>query len=338
MWMAHTIFWPTLAICLCAPGNLRGAAAMFITFLALVFTHEGAVVLSIAILFALFVGVRRDRRFGLALAAWFAAMAVWLVIKIVIRPDDYIAGVLTSHAYKFIDVRNFAQPAFLLLLATLAGYGMAAAALRRLSPAHAHIYAAVGCAAALAMYWFWFDTSLLAEARYNLRTALLVGTPAFGLLAAFHATPEPGKKFPLVASITDAMENRLSPPLISGAILLVMLVHAVETSKFVWGWTQYKAALQNLATASSADPGLNEPLFVSSRHIGVQLNRLAWNSTTPYLSVLVAPGLLPTRLVVDADATYFWLSCDTATASEKTSAAIPIESRRLVRRHACLHR
>jgi hypothetical protein len=68
------------------------------------------------------------------------------------------------------------------------------------------------------------------------------------------------------------------------------------------------------------------------------LNRLAWNSTTPYLSVLVAPGLQPARLVVDPDAGYFWLSCETATKSEYTSIAIPAESRRLVKQYACLHR
>jgi len=68
------------------------------------------------------------------------------------------------------------------------------------------------------------------------------------------------------------------------------------------------------------------------------LNRLAWNSTTPYLSVLVARGLQPTRLVVDPDTNYFWLSCETATKSEYVSTAIPAESRSLVKRYACLHR
>ena len=53
MWMAHTLFWPVLAICLCAPSNFRGAAAVFAALLALVFTHEGAIVLSGGILLAL---------------------------------------------------------------------------------------------------------------------------------------------------------------------------------------------------------------------------------------------------------------------------------------------
>ena len=39
-----------------------------------------------------------------------------------------------------------------------------------------------------------------------------------------------------------ALEKRLNPRLISGAILLTMLVHAVEMSKFVGAWTAYKAA------------------------------------------------------------------------------------------------
>jgi len=126
--------------------------------------------------------------------------------------------------------------------------------------------------------------------------------------------------------------------MIFGAILLTMLVYAVETTKFVWTWMDYKAAVRALATSTDSDPALGDPLFVSSRRIGSGLNRLAWDSTTPYLSVLVAPQLNPTRLVVDPDADYFWLSCKTATRSEQTSTAIPAAGRRLVRLHACLHR
>ena len=96
--------------------------------------------------------------------------------------------------------------------------------------------------------------------------------------------------------------------------------------------------MRALATGRDADPALGDPQFISSQRIGSSLNRLAWNSTTLYLSVLVAPGLKPDRLVVDPSAGYFWLSCATAKASEIASTAIPQESRRLVRIHACLHR
>jgi hypothetical protein len=104
------------------------------------------------------------------------------------------------------------------------------------------------------------------------------------------------------------------------------------------GWAHYKADVRALAAGSNSDPALGDRLFVSSQRIGEKLNRLSWNSTTPYLSILLAPGLLPSRLVVDPTTRYFWLSCETATTSERTSMAIPIESRRLVRRYSCLHR
>jgi hypothetical protein len=341
MWMAHAVFWPALAVCLCAPSNLRGAAAVFVALLALLFTHEGAIVLSAAILFALFLRGWRDVIFVRALGAFFVVMTIWLIVKITIRPDDYIAGVLAAAAHKFIDIGNLSEPALLLLFTALAGYAIAAVLLRRINPASAHAYAALACAAALAVYWVWFDRSLLTEARYNLRTVLLIATPVLGVLAAVHAMHEEERlKSPLslLALLAGTVEKSLNPRMISGAILLTMLVYAVETSKFVWAWMDYKAAVRALAMGTDSDPALGDPLFVSSRRIGTGLNRLAWNSTTPYLSVLVAPEFKPTRLVVDPGAGYFWLSCKTATRSEQTSTAIPAAGRRLVRLHACLHR
>ena len=88
----------------------------------------------------------------------------------------------------------------------------------------------------------------------------------------------------------------------------------------------------------ASDPGLGNPRFVSSERLGADLNRLSWSSTTHFLSVLVAPNFTPARLVVDPTAGYFWLTCAQASASEKASLSIPVESRRLIRLHACLHR
>jgi hypothetical protein len=341
MWMAHAVFWPVLTVCLCAPANWRGAAAMFVGLLALVFTHEGAIVLSAAILFALFLRGWRGAIFVRALGALLVVITIWLIVKLTIRPDDYIAGVLAAAAYKFIDISNLAQPAFLSLLVALAGYAVAVVLLRRLSLTRAHVYAAFACAAALAGYWIWFDSSLLTEARYNLRTVVLITTPVLGVLAVVHAmheTERSNSPVPFLALMVETIEKSLNLQLITGAVLLTMLVYAVETSKFVWAWADYKAAVRALATGTDSDPALGDPLFVSSRRIGTSLNRLAWNSTTPYLSVLVAPGFNPTRLVVDPAANYFWLSCQTATQSEQTSAALPAQARRLIRLHACLHR
>jgi len=339
MWMAHTLFWPALALCLDAPPGRWGTAAVFATLLALVFTHEGAVVFAGVILLAVLLRGRRAGGFKRAAIAFAAAMAVWLAVKLMIRPDDYIAPVMAAAAHKFIDLENLTDPAFVLLMAALAIYDVATVLLRRVFPRHAYALAGVATALLLAVYWFWFDHALLAEARYNLRTILLIVTPALGLAAAIHAMDdEARRRAPFLANCAAAMERAANPRLIAGAFALTMLVHAVETTKFVLVWTQYKVALAALATSSLSDPALGSPLFVSSERLGPGLNRLSWNSTTPFLSVLVAPGLTPARLVVDPTAGYFWLSCDTATQSERTSTALPLDSRRLIRTHACLHR
>jgi hypothetical protein len=341
MWMAHAVFWPTLAIALGAPTDLRGATAVFAGLLALVFTHEGAIVLSTAILVALFLRGWRDIVFIRAAGAFLVVMIIWLIVKMTVRPDDYIAGVLAAAAYKFIDIENLWQPAVLSLLAALTGYAIMLVPLRRVNPARAPVYAAAICAAALALYWAWFDKSILAEARYDLRTALLTATPALGVLATVHAMDDKGRRkspFSFLSPLADTIEKSVNPRIITGALLLMVLVYAVETTKFVGAWVDYEAALRALATGTTSDPVLGDPLFVSSQRIGADLNRLAWDSTTPFLSVLAAPGLKPTRLVIDPDAHYFWLSCKTAADSEQTSVAIPAAARHLIRVHACLHR
>jgi hypothetical protein len=319
MWMAHAVFWPTLAACLYAPANWRGAATVFVSLLLLAFTHEGAIIFAAAILLALALRGWRDIILVRSVTAFCAVMTIWFAVKTTIRPDDYIAAVLDAAAYKFIDIRNLGDPAFLSQLAALAGYAIVFFLLRRM--AGAPLFACIASAAALAIYWIWFDTSLLAEARYNLRTVLLIATPVFGVLA-----------------VVPRLEQSVNPRAIAGAIVVILLVHVVETTKFVKGWTDYKAAVRALALGAASDPALGDPLFVSSQRIGAGLNRLAWNSTTPYLSVLVAPALKPARLVVDPSTGYFWLSCKTATGSEQTSTAIPSESRKLIRLYSCLHR
>jgi len=53
----------------------------------------------------------------------------------------------------------------------------------------------------------------------------------------------------------------------------------------------------------------------------------------------VAKRLAPAaQLVVDPSDNYFWLSCKTATASLNADRAVPVETRRLLQIHACLHR
>jgi len=341
MWMAHAVFWPTLALSLGSSISWSGAAAVFAALLALVFTHEGAIVLSAVIIFALLLRGWRDAKFVRTLCLFLAVLVIWGIVKQMIRPDDYIAGVLAAAAFKIIDIRNLAQPAFVLVLAALLGYAGLIWLLRWMNLPKPQVFAAAVCAASLAIYWIEFDHSVLTDARYDLRTLLLIMTAVFGILAAVHVMNDAERRsswFPPLARWTMSIETIVDPGVIAGALLLTILVHTVETSKFVLAWRNYGDAVRALATGTASDPQLGSPLFVSSHRIGVELNRVAWNSTTPYLSVLVAPRLAPTRLVVDPDAGYFWLSCQTARQSEASSTAIPAATRQLVRIYACLHR
>jgi hypothetical protein len=341
MWMAHALFWPALAVCLYAPVNVRGNIAVAAILLALIFTHEGAIVFASVIIFTVFLRGWRSAIFVRGVIAFAFIMAIWLIVKLTIRPDDYIAGVLSAAAYKFIDIGNLTDPAFVLLAAAIALYDACFVLLRRAAPQKAYVASLIICGLLLAAYWLWFDKSLLAEARYNLRTVLLILTPAFGIAAAAHTMDDDARKqspLPFLSALAGATERATNPRLIAGAFVLTLLVHTVETTKFVWMWTQYKAAIAALATGPAADPALGDPAFVSSKRIDAGLNGLSWHSTTPYLSVLLAPDMKPARLVVDPTTGYFWLTCDTGKQSERDSTAIPAESRRLVRVYSCLHR
>jgi len=118
----------------------------------------------------------------------------------------------------------------------------------------------------------------------------------------------------------------------------VLLIHAVEAQKFLTAWAGYKAAVRSLAMSGLSDPALGDRRFVSSDRIGPELNELSWFSTTPFLSVLLAPKLAPARLVVHPRANYFWLSCETATENFKAKRAAPAASRDLIGVYSCLHR
>jgi hypothetical protein len=342
MWMAHALFWPTLAICHYAHRGVGGTATVVAALTALIFTHEGAVVFAVAIMATLLLRGTQDAALRRAAAALLGVMAIWALVKTSLRPDANFSSILVSVALNSIDINNFTCGLFKLLLVTFAAYGGTYFTLRRLISANARVVAAALVAAALSAYWLWFDHTLHADNRYYLRTALLIATPMLGAFAAFRAVEADGRlNFPLpfMQRIKALMAHDLrgrGPA--AGALFLVLLVHVVETSKFVTVWTSYKSAVQTLAMSSDSNPALGDARFVSATRIGSALDRLSWPSTTPYLSVLVAPAFTPKRLVVDPRANYFWTSCETAIASELADRAIPADSRLLIRTHACLRR
>jgi hypothetical protein len=342
MWMAHAVFWPTLALCHCASRGIGGSALVFLALLALAFTHEGALVLAVAILVTLALRGLRDPALLRATACFCGVVLIWAAVKAALPPDDYIVDVMHRAAFNFIDVRNLAaSDLFVLMAAAVAGYAIAVPILRLLALARPHAYAGSIVLAALTAYWLGFDHALHADNRYYLRTVLLMAIPVLGGLAAAYALRADGRlklAVPLLPRLLTALAGRSMLQATAGAVALMMLVHAVETAKFVGAWTDYEAAVRSLATGTASDPVLGDPIFVSSDRIDAERNRLSWSSTVHFLSVLLAPGFAPARLVVDPRQGYFWLSCETAMNNETAYRAIPVESRRLVRVHACLHR
>jgi hypothetical protein len=339
MWLAHALFWPALAASHYAKRTPVGTALVFILLLALAFTHEGALVLTSAIVATLAPRGWRDAAFLRAAAVLVAILALSAAAKIAIPPDEYYAGALVRAALHFFDLTIFQVNIVLLLFAALAGYGVIFLVLSRLALERAFLYAALIVMAALAMYWLWLDHTIHASSRYYLRTALVIVTPAFGALAALGAMHGDGRlasRFPGLERAMTAVRGRSSRPL-AAAFLLLTLVHVIETGKFVAAWRHYQAAVAALAMGDESDPLLGNPHFVSSQRIAPNLNRLSWFSTTPYLSVIVA-NFMPNRLIIDPTGNYFWLSCATATANAKATRAVPAEARELVRIYSCLHR
>ena len=339
MWMAHALFWPTLAVAHYARRTVAGTALVFLMVLALAFTHEGALVLAVTITATSALRGTRDISFRRAAGAPLAVLMVWGAVKVTLRPGDYFAGVFVTAAMHFFDPANFEVNIVFLMGAALAGYSLAFAILSRLVPDKAHLWAVAFVAAILAIYWLGFDHTILADHRYYMRTVLVIVTPALGVLAAFYAVRADGliPQVPRLLLTIQVRTNGIAVEALVGAFLLVTLVYAVETGQFVSAWTDYKAAVKALAMGTASDPSLGDPHFVSSDRIDDDLNRLSWFSTTQYLSVIVA-NFAPNRLVVDPANTYFWLSCETATANSTADRMVPAASRDLIRIYSCLHR
>ncbi|HVT56123.1 MAG TPA: hypothetical protein VHD34_08760 [Xanthobacteraceae bacterium] len=341
MWIAHALFWPTLALSHYGRKNILSVALLFPMVLAMMLSHEGALIYAVIILLTLLLRGANDPAFLRSLGVFALALAIWFWVKADIRPDSYIAPVLERAAFEVFSIDILTGSLMRLLYTTLALYAIAFAAAYRFTKTKAHLCAAALVAVLLAIFWLTVDHSLHAEQRYYMRTIVLSAAPGFALLAAFYALLREdclAYRLPLQHYLIAARSNDIVYRLIGGAFFLVLLVHTVETAKFVTAWTNYTAAIRNLAMSSISDPALGDPRFVSSNRVPKKLQRLEWFSTTPYLSALVAPNFTPNRLVVDPEDNYFWLSCKTATRSAKGKRAFPAAPRELVRIYSCQHR
>jgi hypothetical protein len=339
MWIAHALFWPALALGHFARRDAAGSVLVLAALLALAFTHEGALVLAAVIVATLLMRGRHDAAFLRAARALAMVVPIWAAVHALFPPDYYYAAVFYRAALHFFDLTILTQGTGV-LAAAIAAYVVAVLAFRRLTPACAHIAAAAVVTAGLGVYWLRFADPLLAEDRYYMRTVLLIGTAGLGIVAAAVVISTEGGfgERAVFSRAIAALAGGAWAQAFVGALALVMLIHAVETARFVEAFTQYRTAVRALAMGDETDRALGDPQFVSAARIHRDLDALAWPSTTHFLSVLVAPDLAPRHLVVDPRANYFWISCRTAMRDQETNRALPAHTRLLVRLHGCLHR
>lgn len=339
MWIAHAIFWPALAI---AHQEQRGRLSfvrLLLATVALVFTHEGALVLS-AVLVATTSMRRSPYPFFRSSAAVAIALVLLALAHAMAAPDSYFSPVLAHARRHFFDLRTFTSGEFALLASTLTAYA-ALLPLRRHGPAFTAAATAI-VFAGLVVYWFWFSPPVHAENRYCLRTALVILMPVMAVIATLLGLKADEQR-PLPAQLTRHLRRMLDQPMAAqsaiGAVVLLTLVHAVETKRFVSAWTTYTAEIRMLASGAASDPALGDARFVSSERIDEPLKALAWSSTTPFLSVLAATDFSPRRLVVDPAAGYFWLPCELSHSIEaKRPQVLPAEALGLISAYSCLHR
>jgi hypothetical protein len=339
MWFAQAAFWPTLAISHYANRSFAGAALVFLAQLVLAFSHEAALVLLVVIVATLAPRGLRDQRFRRATISLILVLTLATASRIVLPPDDYYAEVLVRAALHFFDLEIFKVEVVLLLLAALTTYGALFAAMKRTSSARSCIYPLGIVLALLLIYWLKFDHSVLASSRYYLRSALVLLIPVFAAMATLCAMTEEEFAFQTLVRFRCALPSWSEQTACASiaAFLIVTSIHVVETGKFVTAWVNYRGAIAALATGNESDPSLGDPRFVSSARAAPALAPLAWFSTIPYLSVVVA-NFSPNRLVIDPAGNYFWLSCATATQNREAERAVPLEARDLVRSYSCLHR
>ena len=339
MWLAHAIFWPALALGHYVKPTTAGALLVFAAWLLLAFTHEGALVLLLVIAATLTPRGLSSATFVRAAISLTIIVILAAAAKIALPPDDYYADAFLRAALHFFDLEIFKVGLVLVLLTAVIGYGAMVIPLSIWLPRRACISALGLLLGLLAIYWLRFDHSIHASSRYYLRTALVIATPLLGALAAITAMAREG----IVLNRPARLRHTLISPrdgtlcALASIFLVVNLIHAIETGKFVASWMDYRDAIAGLAIGSESDPALGDPRFVSAERISPTLAPLSWFSTIPYLSIILS-NFSPNRLVIDPAGNYFWLSCETATRSKDAELAVPEQTRELVRVYSCLHR
>ena len=317
LWTAHAAVWPMLAL-FWTPGSRARWAAGTLALGIAVLSHEGGIVWAFVLCGALALSPDRARALSRAALSFGLMLAVWIACRVTFPPDPAEAEVLRLNAWNLLRVSRLWSPLMLTLAAGLGVYG-AALALRR-GPVVAFAAAASG----LTLWWTLLDSTLHAGNRYDFRTLLLGAVPVLMLLAAARAAGL-ARKVPLSSAA-------------AGAVLLVTLIHGVETAKFVRVWRDYTATIRALAAGDHADPLLGDDRFVSAARVPARIAAVSWPATVPFLSVMVSEGYAPRRLAAHPDNGYFWFDCAAAAANAAAPRALPGRTREMVRIYTCGHR
>ena len=338
MWLAHAIFWPTLALSHYARSTILGALLVFAAWLLLAFSHEGAFVLLLGVLASLTLRGLRSTQFQRGGANLLVIVLLAVASKIFFPPDEYYADAFVRAAMNFFDPAIFRVAVIVELLAAIVVYAAMLGLISLLFPNRACLLALAILLVFLCIFWLRFDHSVNASSRYYLRTGLVIATPLLGILAALAAMTREGVVVNRLAGLQHVLVSpRRGTCALASILFAVTLIHIVETGKFVTAWSRYRSAIATLAMSQDADPALGDPRFVSSKRIPPDLAPLEWFSTIPYLSAIVA-NFQPNRLVIDPSGNYFWLSCATATHSTKRQLGVPLRTRELIKTYSCLHR
>jgi hypothetical protein len=338
MWLAHAIFWPTLALSLYARPTIPRATLVFAAWILLAFTHEGAFVLLFGVLASLALRGLRSTQFRRGAANLLVITLLAIASKIFFPPDEYYADAFVRAALHFFDPAIFSVVVVVELLAAIAVYAAMLGLISVWLPKRACILALVLLLVFLCIFWLRFDHSVNASSRYYLRTGLVIATPLLGVMAAFAALTREGViAKPLARHQHVLVSPRRGMCALVSILFAVTLIHVVETGKFVTAWSRYRSAIATLAMGQDSDPALGDPRFVSSKRVPPDLAPLEWFSTTPYLSAILA-NFQPNRLVIDPAGNYFWLACSTATHSMERQLRVPFRTRELIRTYSCLHR
>lgn len=333
----HALFFPTLALAWRGVVRLPGQIGLTVLMSALLMSHEGGLILAVAVICACALGLPDRARLVRALAALAPALALWFAVRLAFRPDGYVAFVLEMNAGRMLAIGQWFPRAVLWCGAAALAAGLLALVLAGPLKRAAPLAAAAICAGALVSLWVGLSPSVHGFERYDVRILLLVGDAAFAGVAALAAARVAGEGRWLMRhepAFLGPLLPRLGGPALA-ALLAVAVVHAGEMQRFVSAFDGHRSAIRALATGEAADPALGHPAFVTVERRGQRYADLDWDSTLPFQSVLLTPGYHPKRLVVDAEANYFWFDCATARANEARDWPLPRETRALISAYTC---